>query len=85
MILGRQTREVGGGHIDLAGGNPVQAAGEAKFVNGKLQYIENSSGHYLPYGAGAQDAAVNAFENAGLGGKGLYIEKVWNGFAWVPK
>jgi RHS repeat-associated protein len=85
LILGRQAYEVGGGHIDLAGGAPVQAAGEAKFVHGQLQYIDNASGHYLPSGSAAQDAAVNAFENAGLGGTGLYIEKVWNGRAWVPK
>jgi filamentous hemagglutinin len=88
LIMGRQKRDViGGGHIDLASGKDVLAAGEVKFVDGKIRYIDNSSGHYLPSGKVARDAALNAFQDAGLGGRGLYVEKYWdaNRRAWVPK
>lgn len=85
LVLGRQARDIGGGHIDLAGGNQVLAAGEVKIVNGKIQYVDNSSGHYLPTGQSAQDAAISAFERAGLNAGSKYIEKIWNGSAWVPK
>ncbi|MCH8512812.1 MAG: hypothetical protein LAT83_14345, partial [Kiritimatiellae bacterium] len=84
LILGRQSRGVGGGHIDLAGGRPVLAAGEVKILNGKVIYIDNSSGHYMPSGSSAQAAAEAAFRNANLQ-PASYIEKIWNGVNWVPK
>lgn len=36
------------GHADLAGGQPVDAAGELLFVDGELKLISNGSGHYKP-------------------------------------
>ena len=66
LVIGRQSQDVGGGHIDLAGGQPIQAAGEVKVVGGEIKYIDNSSGHYLPSGQSARDAALNAFRNSGL-------------------
>ena len=85
LRLGRIKNDVGGGHIDLAGGAPVQAAGEVKIVDGQIRMIDNSSGHYLPSGAGAQAAAETAFQNAGFSTAGTYVEKVWSGSAWVAK
>ena len=69
----------------MAGGSAVQAAGEVRIVNGKVYSIDKASGHYLPSGRSAEQAAVNAFVNAGLGGRGEYIEKVWSGGKWAPK
>ncbi|MFT5584117.1 MAG: RHS repeat-associated protein, partial [Cognaticolwellia sp.] len=85
LRLGRIGKNVGGGHIDLAGGAAVQAAGEVKIVGGKIRMIDNSSGHYLPSGAGAQAAAEAAFQNAGFGTTGTYVGKVWSGSAWVAQ
>ena len=84
LLLTRKADAVGGGHIDLAGGNPVQAAGEVSFKKGELQWLDNTSGHYLPSGTAAQNAATSAFENAGIKVTGPYIEKVWNGTSRVP-
>jgi RHS repeat-associated protein len=85
LIIGRIDQSPGGGHIDLAGGNPVIAAGEVKIVNGQIRYVDNSSGHYEPVGASAQNAAIDAFNKAGLNATGKYVEKIWNGRAWVPR
>lgn len=49
------------GHIDLANGGDVLAAGEVHIVNGQIRSINNASGHYRPSGAGAQGAAQDAF------------------------
>jgi len=84
LIIGRKQNAPGGGHIDLANGQPVRAAGEFKVLDGKILYVDNTSGHYLPTGANARAAAEKAFADAGLG-EINYIEKVWNGSSWVPK
>jgi filamentous hemagglutinin len=84
LVLGRVNDALGGGHIDIARGNPALAAGEVRIVNGKIISVDNSSGHYLPTGPSAQRAAERAFRNAGFDISGKYIEKVWNGTAWVP-
>lgn len=63
----------------------MTAAGEVKIVNGEIRYIDNTSGHYLPTGPAAEKAAVDAFNRNGLNASGKYIEKVWNGSAWVPR
>lgn len=85
LVLGRKDNfNPGGGHIDLAQGKPVLAAGEAKIVGGKLRYVDNSSGHYLPNGESARLAAETAFKKAGFDPV-PYVEKYWNGSAWVPK
>lgn len=65
---------IGGGHIDLAAGQPVRAAGEVRFVKGKVHSINNKSGHYQPHGPAAQAAAEDAFRNAGFDVDGKYIE-----------
>jgi RHS repeat-associated protein len=85
LVMGRIGDEPGGGHIDLVGGRPVQAAGEVHIVNGQIRQIDNTSGHYLPSGSSAEKAAVNAFNRAGLNANGTYVEKIWNGNVWVPK
>jgi hypothetical protein len=55
------------GHIDLARGAPVQAAGEVKVVNGQVRMFDNASGHYRPTGPSIEPAARAAFEQqAGL-------------------
>lgn len=79
LIIGKiEQGTVGGGHIDLAGGRDVLAAGEVKLVRGEVRYIDNSSGHYAPTGASAQQAAEAAFERAGLKVEGKYVEKVYD-------
>jgi RHS repeat-associated protein len=63
------------GHIDLANGQPVRAAGEVHIVNGNIRTINNASGHYRPSGASARRSAVRAFKAAGLDvPKGAYVE-----------
>lgn len=76
LILGRSGGNRPNGHINLAQGANVQAAGEAKFVNGQLKWIDNASGHYKPSGSAAQNAAVSAFEQAGPG-TAKYIERTF--------
>jgi hypothetical protein len=91
LVVGRISRFPGGGHIDLAGGLPVQAAGEVKVVDGAIKYIDNASGHYLPSGALTQTAAESAFAKLGFDTTGKYVTKVWRpdpslprGGAWRP-
>lgn len=92
FLVGRRSKDVGGGHIDPANGKPVIAAGEVKILNGKVKYIDNTSGHYEPSGPAAQAAAEKAFSQKGLDVNGTYIEKIWlpnpskpSSGAWVPK
>lgn len=67
LITGR------GGHIDLARGKNVLAAGEVKFVNGKIKSVNNKSGHYKPSGASQKNTALKA-----LGvDESLYTEKIF--------
>jgi hypothetical protein len=54
------------GHIDLAGGAPVTAAGEAFFLDGTVRSFNNLSGHYRPTGSSIEGVAQDAFERAGL-------------------
>jgi hypothetical protein len=54
------------GHIDLANGGRVQAAGEVHIVNGEVRAINNASGHYKPSGTSAQGAAEGAFGSSGV-------------------
>ncbi|MGW4892309.1 RHS repeat-associated core domain-containing protein [Kitasatospora sp. NPDC004240] len=53
------------GHIDLAQGKDVIAAGEFKVFDGRLKEINNKSGHYRPTGAEPRTAAENAFRKDG--------------------
>ncbi len=61
----------------FVGGVNVLAAGEARFVNGAVKWLNNKSGHYKPSGLSAQNAAESAFQKAGFDSTGKYIE---NGF-----
>ncbi|WP_106432402.1 polymorphic toxin-type HINT domain-containing protein [Streptomyces sp. LaPpAH-108] len=74
LVIGKRTA----GHVSLAQGRDVLAAGEFKTKGGQVVFLDNKSGHYRPYGANAQKAAVDAFERNGLGAGGKYIE------AWRP-
>lgn len=68
---------VGSGHINLAIGNTVQAAGEVVFRGGQIKSINNASGHFQPFGPAARDAAIIGFNNAGFTQNNLselYIE-----------
>ena len=68
------------GHVDLAKGRPVLAAGEVSIrrKNGEISEIESVdaySGHYQPEGNSARRAAEKAFEKAGFKDvKGKYHE-----------
>ncbi|MFI8085385.1 polymorphic toxin-type HINT domain-containing protein [Kitasatospora sp. NPDC086009] len=64
----------GDGHIALTKGGDVLAAGEVRFKSGRMTEVNNKSGHYKPYGANAEAAAVEAFNRAGLPATGKYIE-----------
>ena len=53
--------------------------------NGEIKYLDNASGHYLPKGPAAQEAAEQAFRNAGFDPAGNYIEKVYDPQkGWIP-
>ncbi|MEW1632764.1 polymorphic toxin-type HINT domain-containing protein [Streptomyces sp. NPDC093801] len=54
------------GHIDLAQGADVAAAGEIKLWQGRLKSIDNRSGHYQPKGAGPKKIAEDVFREAGF-------------------
>jgi hypothetical protein len=73
LVVGRNNQYQG--HIDLAGGQPVQAAGELGIHAGKIKYIDNFSGHYRPTGLEAQRAAEEAFRKIGFSVEGKYVER----------
>ncbi|MGT0194101.1 LysM peptidoglycan-binding domain-containing protein [Burkholderia pyrrocinia] len=75
LVVGRNN--INQGHIDLAGGQPVLAAGEFGVHGGQLKFIDNFSGHYRPSGAAAQSAAEQAFRSLGFNVDGLYIERTF--------
>jgi hypothetical protein len=53
-----------------------------------VKSLDNASGHYLPEGQSARDAAVNAFRDAGFKvPETAYVEKVYDFKLgkWVPK
>ncbi|WP_037571481.1 polymorphic toxin-type HINT domain-containing protein [Phaeacidiphilus oryzae] len=64
------------GHIDLAQGDDVAAAGEFKLYNGRLKEMDNRSGHYQPSGPDPRMAAEEAFSQAGFDvGPNTYRER----------
>ena len=85
MIVGKKSDFLGGGHIDLSNGEPIYAAGEVKVVSGKIKYIDNSSGHYLPIGPNAKIMAETAFKKLGFNIEGKYIEKTWVSDTKLPR
>jgi len=89
----------GTGHIDLANGKKVIAAGEVhlvakrvhpktgEIIPARLKYIDNSSGHYVPVGKNAQKEAEKAWRKTGYDVNGKYIEKYYDmqgGRGWIP-
>ncbi|MFE7318356.1 polymorphic toxin-type HINT domain-containing protein [Streptomyces sp. NPDC057555] len=68
LVIGKRTA----GHVNVARGRPVLAAGEFKTKGGEVVYLDNESGHYRPYGANAQQAATDAFNKNGLYADGKY-------------
>jgi LysM repeat protein len=70
LVVGRS------GHTSLAGGAPVQAAGELQLYNGNVKWIDNASGHYQP-SSGIGQVAEAAFNNAGLDATGKFVPKIW--------
>ncbi|KVT75692.1 hypothetical protein WT25_02040 [Burkholderia territorii] len=75
LVVGRNN--INQGHIDLAAGQPVLAAGEFGVHAGQLKFIDNFSGHYRPNGIEAQRAAEQAFRSLGFNVDGLYIERTF--------
>ena len=77
LVVGQ--RMASQGHANLAQGQPVRAAGQVHVSGGQIVQIDNASGHYLPSGPGARQAAVQAFGNQGFQvPDSVYVEKVWN-------
>lgn len=89
LIMARKPHDPGGlGDVDLARGEKVIAAGEAKVLWGTVKYIDNASGHYLPNGDAAAAAAVKAFRNHGFQvSDERYINKIFDfkSRKWVKK
>jgi YD repeat-containing protein len=71
LIVGRS------GHTSLTGGADVQAAGEVQLYNGNIKWLDNSSGHYQPFGPTLQPTAENAFNNIGLNATGKFNYRTW--------
>ncbi|WP_201304922.1 hypothetical protein [Streptomyces sp. GS7] len=69
LVIGKRTS----GHVNLARGGPVLAAGEFKTKGGEVVSLDNKSGHYRPYGSHAERAAVSAFNRNGLKADGKYV------------
>ncbi|RKR91895.1 hypothetical protein BDK92_6323 [Micromonospora pisi] len=70
LVVGRLTSTQG--HIDLAQGEPVRAAGEFKVYGGEVRGVNNKSGHYRPEGESAQSATEAGFADIGIDISGLY-------------
>lgn len=71
LIVGRS------GHTSLTGGADVQAAGEVQLYNGNIKWLDNSSGHYQPFGPTLQPTAEDAFNNIGLNATGKFNYRTW--------
>ncbi|MFF4952035.1 hypothetical protein ACWC2K_22975 [Streptomyces chattanoogensis] len=70
LVIGKRTA----GHVSLAQGGRVLAAGEFTTKGGAVVRLDNKSGHYRPYGAHARKAAVDAFDRNGLSAEGKYVD-----------
>jgi hypothetical protein len=86
LVISTRPKRGEWGHVDLAQGQPVLAAGEGRYWGG-FKMIDNASGHYRPIGDGARNAAIGAFRTAGYNvDASVYVSKVWSPKlkAWVP-
>jgi hypothetical protein len=79
LVIAPKPSDFSYGHVDLARGQNVLAAGEGKVLWGQVKYIDNASGHYLPQGAIAEAAAMKAFSDYGFKvHNGAYMNKVFD-------
>ncbi|WP_156957792.1 hypothetical protein [Paracidovorax oryzae] len=79
LVIAPRPKDFSYGHVDLARGENVLAAGEGKVFWGEVKFIDNASGHYLPQGPAAQSAAVKAFTDYGFKvPSGAYQDKVYD-------
>jgi len=79
LVIAPKPADFSYGHVDLARGQNVLAAGEGKVLWGEVKYIDNASGHYLPQGSSAESAAVKAFGDYGFKvPEGAYVNKVYD-------
>lgn len=88
LVIARTNSDNLFGHFDLAKGENILAGGEGRIYSGQVKSLDNASGHYLPEGQSARDAAINAFRNAGFKvPETAYVEKVYDFKLgkWVPK
>ncbi|MBB3224428.1 DUF6861 domain-containing protein [Pseudoduganella umbonata] len=88
LVIARTNSDNLFGHFDLARGANILAGGEGRIYSGQVKTLDNASGHYLPVGQSARDAAINAFRNAGFKvPETAYVEKVYDFKLgkWVPK
>ncbi|MFJ9471663.1 hypothetical protein [Streptomyces caniferus] len=58
--------------MGIAEGREVLAAGEFATKGGEAVFLDNTSGHYRPYGPHAENAAVDAFNRNGTKADGKY-------------
>jgi hypothetical protein len=70
LVLGRRID----GHVSLANGEQVRAAGEVRIKSGRVTEINNISGHYRTHGKNAAEAAVRGFRDTGFNIVGEYVE-----------
>jgi hypothetical protein len=66
LVIGKRTA----GHVSLAEGGDVLAAGEFKTKGGEGVHLNDKSGHYRPHGIHVRQAAVDAFNKNGLNADG---------------
>ncbi|WP_233295403.1 DUF4214 domain-containing protein [Massilia antarctica] len=88
LVIGRLNSNNLYGHFDLAKGGNVLAAGEGRIFSGQVKFLDNASGHYVPSGPSAQDAAIRAFTNAGFKvPDAAYVQKIYDFRLgkWVPQ
>jgi hypothetical protein len=61
-------------HPELASLKPVYAAGDVVVEGGKILYLDNKSGHYLPAGSHLRTLVEKAFKDNGFEATGKYRE-----------
>lgn len=77
VIKNDGTMEIGKGHYHLSEmADTVKGAGGVGIENGKITYLDNKSGHYLPDMQKTIDVA-NVFSENGLIGDGFGIYQVY--------
>lgn len=72
-------------------GQNVLAAGEVKFVNNEIKFVDNASGHYQPT-PNIEKLVEHTFNQVGVVADGKFVAKVWvpdpkhiRGGQWKPE